>query len=98
MTDLTRPIVRSIVFDDDGAAVIEYCVPAQDVRDNGVVLNHLLSVPREDQYDDEIDAVTDAVQALLADVLEDFPTMAPFTLPRLDDTDDTDPDDTDDDD
>jgi hypothetical protein len=87
-----RILLRSITFQPDMSAVVEYCIPAQDARQNGVVLNHIMQVPYGDDYDDEIDAVQDAVLALIDDVLEDLPHLEPmsFSKPEEDDEDDDD--------
>lgn len=89
-----RILLRSITFQPDMSAIVEYCIPAQDARRNGVVLNHVMQVPYGDDYDDEIDAVQDAVLALIDDVLEDLPHLEPmsFTKPEDDDDDDDDED------
>lgn len=91
--DLNRVLVRSVTFEADGSVVLEYCIPAKDARANGVVLNHILSVPFGDEYDDEIDAVQDAALHLISDVLEDLPTLEPYRPPAPDDDDDDDDDD-----
>ncbi len=75
-----RVQIRGISFEPDGATVLEYCIPAKDARANGVVLNHILRIPYGDQYDDEIDAVTDAALLLINDVLEDLPHLDPIQL------------------
>lgn len=94
--DINRVLVRSVVFNPDGSAVLEYCIPAQDARRNGVVLNHVLSIPYGDDYDDEIDDVVDAVLALISDVLEDLPHLEPIRQDEPEDTaDDADDDDDD---
>lgn len=87
---MTVRIIRAVNFLED-AVTIEYVTPEEDVKANGVTVNHALMVPAGDDYDDEIEAVFDAVQALLADVLEDLPRLEPVDLtPDDPDTEDDD--------
>lgn len=95
MTDPSDSLIRGINFEADGSVIIEYCHQS-DLKSNGVVLNHLLAIPVGDQYDDEIFAVHQAIQALLADVIEDLPFMAPAPIDEGGDDDDNDDDDDDD--
>lgn len=91
---MTTPvrIVRSISF-VDGGLTLEYVTPADDIKANGVTVNHALMVPAGDDYDDEIDAVIEAVNALLEDVLEDLPVLAPMDFaPPVDEDDDSEDD------
>lgn len=90
--DWNRVMLRTVSFEDTGAVVLEYCIPAQDARENGVVLNHILQVPYGQDYDEEIDAVHDALLALVSDVLEDLPHLEPLR-PRAPEPDDDDDDD-----
>jgi hypothetical protein len=90
MMSLPRLAVRTLSFDPDGSLTVEYLRPAIDARANGVVLNHTMYIPVGDQYDEEIDAVRVAVEALLDDVLEDLPHMEPIREADVDDEDDDD--------
>lgn len=90
---LPRILVRSVAFQPDDSVVLEYCIPDQDARENGVVLNHVMSVPYGKDYDGEVDAVRDAVLELIDDVLEDLPHLAPLGVAQPDDEDDDDDDD-----
>lgn len=99
-SEWNRVMLRAVSFEDNGSVVLEYCIPAQDARENGVVLNHILRVPYGQEYDEEIDAVHDALLALVSDVLEDLPHLQPLRAreaPEGDDEDDEDDDDDDDD-
>lgn len=80
-------VVRSVQF-VDGAVTVEYVTPADDIKANGITVNHALMIPVGDDYDDEIDAVLDAVYALLEDVLEDLPVLEPMSFDVDDDNDD----------
>lgn len=96
--DWNRVVLRTVQFEPDGSVVIEYCIPAKDARENGVVLNHIMSVPYGQDYDDEIDAVHDAALELISDVLEDLPNLAPIRPPQPREERDDDGDDDEDDD
>lgn len=86
-------LIRTIEFDDEGFAVVQYCHAVDDMKANGLVHNHLIAIPRGNQYDDQITAIHEAVQMLLADVLEDLPFMPPLPLDDRDDDEDDDEDD-----
>lgn len=77
---MTAIIVRGLTFDADGSITLEYADAESDVREKGIILNHTLFVPSGQDYDDELQGVVDAVGALLADVLEDLPHLAPVHL------------------
>lgn len=89
----SRVLLRTVTFQPDDSVVLEYCIPTQDARENGVILNHTMAIPYGKDYDDEINAVHDAVLALIDDVLEDLPHLEPLNLSRGDDNDDEDDDD-----
>lgn len=84
-----RRIIRSIQWSDDGVA-IEYMSPAEDLKANGVTLNHVLVVPAGDDYDDELEALTESAHFLLEDVLEDVPRLEAISFDDPDDDDDED--------
>lgn len=84
-------LIRSISFDIDGGVAVDYMDVMGDLRANGLVINHVLYVPAEDQYDDEIDALQSAAQELLADALDDLGRLPPLVPePPSDDDDDED--------
>ena len=66
-----RPLIRNIAFTQDGMS-IDYMVLPRDARENGLAITHNVWIPREDDYDDEIEAVEQAAQAAVLDALEDF--------------------------
>lgn len=86
--------IKSITFEDEGV-VINYITPKQDIKANGVVVNHVLLVPYDDDYEDEIEALFEASHALLEDVLEDLPQLDP--MPELEREEEPDDDNDDDD-
>lgn len=67
-------VIRTITIDEDGVS-LEYVQPGVDIKANRVQQNHVLFIPRDDDYDDEIGAVEDAALYLLKDVLEDLPQL-----------------------
>lgn len=90
---MPKLIIRALNFDPDGGVSFDFMEPYADIRENDLVMNHVLFVPADDEYEDEIDALRDAAQYLLADALEDFRRMPPLTateFPTPDDDDDED--------
>lgn len=69
---MDRFACRSITLDPDGSIALEYTEPAKDFRTNGLVQNHVIFVPAKSDYDNELEDVRVAVQALLADVTQDL--------------------------
>lgn len=67
-------IIRTITMDETGVS-IEYVQPAQDIKANGVQMNHVLFIPRNDDYDDEILDLEEKALYLVRDVLEDVPDL-----------------------
>ena len=71
-------LIRGIQFDIEGGVAVDYMDPLTDMRENRLVINHVLYVPADDQYDDEIDALQSAAQELLADALDDLGRLPPL--------------------
>lgn len=84
----TEPQVIGVSL-TDGGIELAYMQLA-DIRQNGLAWQHRVFVPDGSDYDDEIEAVTDALQALLVDVLEDEKTALPVEVPHDEDEDDDD--------
>lgn len=80
MTDLPNLIVSGITFEED-AVVIQYMQPNRDLRENGLLLQHALSIPVEDDYDDEIRDLIEAAHLLLLDALDDHRRLPAYQLP-----------------
>jgi hypothetical protein len=68
-------LVQSVAVMPDGGLQIGYYTPERDVKEHGVVGLHTLIVPAGFEYDDEIDAVINAVTYLINDVLQDWESM-----------------------
>jgi hypothetical protein len=69
---LTKHRITSVAIEEDGGLQISYYTPERDVKAAGVVKLHTLIVPAGFDYDDEIDAVIDAVTYLINDVDDDW--------------------------
>lgn len=76
-----------IDFGTQGIGIGYIRVP-KDVRKNGLAWQHQVVVPRGSDYDDEIEALVEAAQALLADVLDDEGRAEPIDMTDPEDEDD----------
>jgi hypothetical protein len=85
-------IIRSIQV-NEGSIDLAYMDDA-DVRLGGAVFQtHHISISRGSNYDDEIDILEAAAEALLTDVLEDFTGSPAYAIePPVQDDDDDDDD------
>lgn len=63
-------IPLQVSFDGDGVA-ITYGV-SDDIKVNGLQRQTTIVVPREDDYDDEIEGLEGAIRYLINDVMEDW--------------------------
>lgn len=61
--------------------VIHYGRFPLDVRKNGLMWSHTVNVPAGSDYDDELQAVTEALHNLLDDVLDDETRAEPVEIP-----------------
>lgn len=75
---MARILIRNVAFNPDGVS-IDYMTLPGDARENGLAITHNLWIPREDDYEDEIEAMERAAQDALLDALDDFKK-----LPELD--------------
>lgn len=75
---MARILIRNVAFNPDGVS-IDYMTLPGDARENGLAITHNLWIPREDDYDDEIEAMEQAAQEAVLDALDDFKK-----LPELD--------------
>ncbi len=69
---LERVVIQTVAFEPDGGVQIAYYTPRTDVTTVGVINAHTLVVPAGYDYDDEIQAVLDAVEHLVLDVMDDW--------------------------
>lgn len=81
--------LSAIEFRPDGVCLAYGRYPT-DIRQNGLIWQHQVLVPRGSDYDDEIEALMETAQALLTDVLEDEATAEPITPPDDDEDEDDD--------
>ena len=63
-----------------------------DIRKNGLAWQHHVLVPFDSDYDDELEAVQIAMQALLKDVLDDEDRAEPIAPDEEEEPDDDDTD------
>ena len=66
-------VIASVQFEAE-MVVVSY-LEMTDVKANGAQRHQTLFIPREDDYDDEIEAVEEAVRYLLRDISEDWPVL-----------------------
>jgi len=79
--------VAGIEFTPEGV-VIGYMRMPRDVRKNGLIWQHQVQVPNGSDYDDEIEALTEAAHALLVDVLDDEDRAEPIDPPTEEEDED----------
>lgn len=81
-------VIRNLTLNRDGSMVVEYADDVDDVRSNGLVVNHIAYLPAE-EYEDEIDRVVDAAFALVESIKADQMRLGPPESPeRPDDEED----------
>lgn len=81
--------ILAVVPGPEGIDITYGRIP-QDVRKNGLIWQHQVTIPRGSDYDDEIEAVEEALSALIDDVLEDEETAEPVDLVEEDEDDEED--------
>lgn len=68
---MSDPFIRGVSFDpESGGYVIEYLLPAVDIRRNGLVINHALLIPAEDPFEDLLIGLVEAMRKALLTGLE----------------------------
>lgn len=71
------------------AVIVTYFTNPDDLRRTGLQQSHRLIIPVGDhEYDDEVAAALDAVQALLNDALEDVANLPPWDPDSSDEDED----------
>lgn len=65
-------IIRSVSFESEGGLSAEYMCPSKDIRRNGLVVQHMISLPANTEYDDDIDQVRDVAAAVVRRALLDL--------------------------
>lgn len=81
--------VRSVSFSGDGSCVVEYLDSDHDVKENGLLLNHVAYLPAE-PYEDEIDDVMGAILRMVESFTVDRDRLGPPPQPQDPDNDDED--------
>lgn len=79
-----RRLIASVAFDPEGLVLTFMTLP-DDLRENGLGQQHQITVPRGADYEDEIEAVEDALHALIEDALDDFSKVPAYEPPTDDD-------------
>ncbi len=82
--------IHAVETTEDGGLAITYGRLRRDVRKNGLMWQHTVVVPAGSDYDDELEAVGEALQSLLEDVLEDQKTAEEIDLTEPEEEDDDD--------
>lgn len=77
--------ILGVQFLDEGVEIGYMRVPA-DVRKNGLLWTHAVVIPRDSDYEDELEAFQEALKDLLLDALDDEDRAEPVELPTDDDT------------
>jgi hypothetical protein len=73
-------LIRSIGFTPEGEMILDFCVPAEDFKANGLAMAHSVTVPPGNTYGPDIDQIVRAVELLLDEVRRDFPDAAALKL------------------
>lgn len=69
---MIRHVIRNVDFQPSGGVVINYIDLDNDVKTNHLMVSHALSIPAMPEYDEGLEAVEEAVRALLVDAIEDL--------------------------
>lgn len=81
------PELIGITFAPEGVQLTYSRLP-DDLKKNGLVWQHNVFVPNRSDYDDELQVLVDATNALLLDVLDDEETAEHIEPPKEKDEDD----------
>lgn len=73
---MNRYIIRSIALTPE-SLLVEYVEVKADLRENGLALNHVLHIPRDEEYVEGIELLEAAAGAVLQDALDDFHLLPP---------------------
>lgn len=79
--------ILGLQFLEEGVEIGYMRVPA-DVRKNGLLWTHAVVIPRNSDYEDELDAFQEALKDLLVDALDDEDRAEPVDLPDADEEED----------
>lgn len=74
---MSERLIRTVTFMLDGSCVIDYLAPKEDLKSNGISINHAVYVPDDPDYADGIYRARTAIEELLDDVLEDASRLGP---------------------
>lgn len=83
---MTTHVIRGVsLHAESGGYVIEYLTPEQDIRSNGLVLNHALLIPGEDAFLGLLDELEAALQQVLTAGLALHADSPALEIPAEDD-------------
>lgn len=71
--------ITGVTFVPDGVEISYLRVPA-DVRKNGLIWSHAVLIPRNSDYEDELDTFEEGLRELLLDALDDEDRAEPIEL------------------
>lgn len=83
----TKAVLHGVSLMEDGSIELAYMRMPVDLRVNRLMWQHSVIVPAGSDYDEEIDAVYEALTALLDDVLDDEDRVEPMPLGQEDEDD-----------
>lgn len=78
-----KHVVQAINFLPDGSVSLQYTTPSVDVRQNGLIANHVLLIPDTDEYLDDLDLLRRQAERVLDGAIEDFKRAAPIDFDQL---------------
>lgn len=76
--------VRAVGFHPDGVT-FDYVSPEEDVRDNGMALNHILFVPHSEDFAELLDTLVDAIDTAMNGAMAALRQTPPVDLSDDDD-------------
>jgi hypothetical protein len=69
----SKYLIRNIGFTAEGEMILDFCLPAEDFKANGLAAAHTMTVPPGKTYGPDIDQIVRSVELLLDEVRRDFP-------------------------
>ena len=69
---MAKYLIRAIGFSAVGEMTVEYTIPAEDFKANGLMASHSLTVPPGQSYGPALDQIVRAVELLLEEARRDL--------------------------
>lgn len=82
-------VILGLELGGDSVTFTYITIPA-DIRETGLAQQHTIQIPLGGDYEDEVDALMEAAEALLEDALDDFERLPAYEPPGDDEEDDGD--------